>query len=251
MLPKSRTTFVSRSENEFVEEFQNTGSIQIAAAATQYADTIRKVAERSKNLKGTCIKELKEAAAAVTAAVETLAKRAQLPQAEAVEEEMEKFRKEIRDLKYNNKKMQAQLAQCQKELRERDEFPVILPSLAARKETVKRKEVPRERSPAPTTEMDTSVGPSDWDDVSGLVTDELRRPETENEVAENIEEMDIVEDSMMERMEKEEGRRRIMEKRGEPQARAPPPTSMPPPPQGKRKEKGRKDKNEDIEKRLE
>lgn len=41
-------------------------------------------------------------------------------------------------MKYNNKKMQLQLAQCQKELRERDEFQIILPSLAARAKTVKR-----------------------------------------------------------------------------------------------------------------
>lgn len=57
------------------------------------------MAERSK--KGTCVRELKEAAAAVAAAVETLAKRVQLPLTETVEEEMDKFRKEIRELKYN------------------------------------------------------------------------------------------------------------------------------------------------------
>lgn len=64
------------------------------------------MAERSKNLKGTCIKELKEAAAAVAAAVDTLARKAQTPQAETVEEMMKGFRKEIKELKYQNKKMQ-------------------------------------------------------------------------------------------------------------------------------------------------
>lgn len=49
------------------------------------------------------MKDLKEAAAAVAAAVDALAKRAQLPQAESVEEKMKRFRKEIRELKYNNK----------------------------------------------------------------------------------------------------------------------------------------------------
>lgn len=90
--------------------FQHTGSLQIAATATSYADIIRKVAERSKNLRGGWVKELKEAAAAVVAAVEALSKRTQLPQNEEVEEEMDKFRKEIRELKHNNKRMQLQLA---------------------------------------------------------------------------------------------------------------------------------------------
>lgn len=104
--PRSRATFQSRTELEFAEEFQNTGSLQIAATVTSYADTIRKVAEKySKNLKGTCVKELKEAAAAVVAAVEALSRRNQLPQNEEVEEEMEKFRKEIRELRHTNKKM--------------------------------------------------------------------------------------------------------------------------------------------------
>lgn len=130
--PKTRTTLQSRAESEFAEEFRYTEPLQIAATAISYADTIRKVAERSENLKGTWIKELKEAAAAVAAAVDTLARKTQTPQAETVEETIESFRKEIKELKYQNKKMQLQLTHYQKELRERDEFPILLPPLAAR-----------------------------------------------------------------------------------------------------------------------
>lgn len=170
---------------------------------------------------------------------------------------MEKFRKEIRELKHNNKKMQLQLTQCQKELRERDEFPIILPTLAARTKTARRAEVPRERSPAPTTEMDTSVGPSDWDDVSGLEMDKQHASGKEKEVISNMEEeMDIIEFSTTGGgAREEEGRRRSMGERGEPYVRASPPPATLAPPQsprkGKEKEKGNKNKKEDIERRLE
>lgn len=74
------------------------------------------------------MRDLKEAAAAVSAAVEILAKRMQAPQNKTIEEEMARFRKEIKELKYENRKMKAIVAQQQREMRERDEFPILRPS---------------------------------------------------------------------------------------------------------------------------
>lgn len=135
---------MSRTEVQFVDEFKNTGALKIAATATEYANTIFKVTEKSRNLKGTFVKELKEAAAATTAAIDILAKRVQAPQSEAIEEDF-KIRKELRELRYENKKMKAIIAQQQKEIRERDEFPILRPPLAAR-DKIRRREGSSERS---------------------------------------------------------------------------------------------------------
>lgn len=130
--PKRRSSNLSRTETEFVDEFRNTGALKIAATATEYANMVFKVAEKSKNLKGTFVKELKEAAAATTAAIDILAKRVQGPQSETIEEELNRIRKELKELKYENKKMKSIIAQQQKEIKEKDEFPILRPPLAAR-----------------------------------------------------------------------------------------------------------------------
>lgn len=156
-----------------MDEFRNTGALEIAATATEYANTIFNVAEKSKNLKGTFIKELKEAAAATTAAIDILARRVQTPQSEAVEEELNRIRKELRELRYENKKMKAVIAQQQKEIRE-GRSPILRPPLAARERNLTQTKDGSRRTPEreetltnrelTCTETNTSVGPmSEWE----------------------------------------------------------------------------------------
>lgn len=176
VLPRNRSTSLSRTEADFVEEFKNSGSLEVAAAATEYANMVFK--EKSKNLKGTFVKELKEAAAATTAAVETLAKRVQGPQSSGVAEELDRIRKELRDLKYENNKMKAIIARQQREIREKDEFPILRPPLAVRgKNLTVTEEESRQRHTRARTETNTSAGaPSDWDgpwDDDTMTVDEL------------------------------------------------------------------------------
>lgn len=162
----------SQIEADFVEEFRNSGSLEVTASATEYANTVFKVAEKSRNLKGTFVKELKEVAAATTAAVETLAKRVQGPQTNGVDEELDRIRKELRDLKYESSKMKAIIARQQKEIRERDEFPILRPPLAAREgnratlEEERRQRSMRNSAGKELTRMETNTSagvPSDWD----------------------------------------------------------------------------------------
>lgn len=90
--------------------------------------------------------------------------------------------------------------------------------------------------------MDTSVGPSDWDDASGAMMEDLHRPGTEKEkkISGGINEMEVVEDSITEKNREKEGRggrRWSMKERGEPHSRAPPPSNTLPPPQPPRRGK--------------
>lgn len=109
-----------------------------------------------------------------------MAKRVQAPQSEAIEEELNRIRKELRELRYENKKMKAIIAQQQKEIRERDEFPILRPPLAARdknptwtREMARREQTPERETLPPQTETNTSVGASlEWDHEVGPYEDE-------------------------------------------------------------------------------
>lgn len=154
--------------------------------------------------------------------------------------------------------MQLQLAQCQKELRERDEFPIILPTLATRARTAKKTIELREKSPVPITEGDTSIGPSEWDDASGITMDRQQVPKRkEKEINKDMGDMDVetVGYSTTENKEREEeGRKgRSAGEGGVPPMGPPPPPITPPPSQSlrKRKDREKRNKREDMEKKLE
>lgn len=76
------------------------------------------------------------------------------------------------------------VAQQQREIRERDEFPILRPPLAARREMTKEKRI--------LTEMETSAGPSEWEDNSRDVA-ASRHDEQETE-AESHPEMKMTEE---------------------------------------------------------
>lgn len=236
--PRSRSTSLSRTEADFVEEFKNSGSLEVAAAATEYANTVFKIAEKSKNLKGTFIKELKEAAAATTAAVETLAKRVQNPQASGVDEELDR-RKELRGLKYENIKMKVIIARQQQEIRERDEFPLFRPPLAARDRALAmQNDERRERRELTLTETNTLIG-------APFDREREERPEREDtETLDDPPAMHPSEKRRKKKINKREGRRNDEGSNGEEEETrfvVPPPLSpLPPPktpwPSGRRKE---------------
>lgn len=84
---------------------------------------VQKVAERSRNLKGTYVKLINNATASMHAVTRELSARAQLGMSEQAEEEMAILRRETASLRNENRHLQKEMEVIHKKLRDLEAAP--------------------------------------------------------------------------------------------------------------------------------
>ncbi|XP_029665517.1 uncharacterized protein LOC115236919 [Formica exsecta] len=141
------------SEAEIIEEFKETHTLAISAVALEAA-IIDKVAECLKDLEGTNVRRLREAARTISA-VTTIATRAQQGDAVVAETEMGSLRRELCSLRYENQKMKERmqhlLTQSSAEAPQPQKLPKVISNVVVRESCV----MERKRPPIPERREET------------------------------------------------------------------------------------------------
>lgn len=142
------------SEAEIIEEFKETHTLAISAVALEAA-IIDKVAECLKDLEGTNVRRLREAARTISAAVTTIATRAQQGDTVVAETEIGSLRRELCSLRYENQKMKERmqhlLTQSSAEAPQPQKLPKVISNVVVRESCV----MERKRPPIPERREET------------------------------------------------------------------------------------------------
>lgn len=113
-----------KETEELIEQMAVTPTPDLAAILYEKIQEVQKVAERSRNLKGTYVKLINNATASMHAATRELSVRAQLGQSEQAEEEMATLRRETATLRRENKHLQNEMETIRRRLLELESVPI-------------------------------------------------------------------------------------------------------------------------------
>lgn len=101
-----------------IEDIKDNPNADIASRARESLDDVLRVCKRSKNLKGDCIRDLKQAAVLASAVVEVLRSRADGGMSRDTALQISSFRKTLEQTRKENKEAQDEIVRLRKELDE-------------------------------------------------------------------------------------------------------------------------------------